>query len=270
MLFRSVARTIAAGNGYAAGRDVEAVRYRIRGGSDDWMYAAENLAHPILSMTAEVGDINDGFWPSRARIIPLAIENLPANFTVLWSAGANLKPFATFATTGEQEEKTRLGIEVRNIGADSSLLPATLTVRALEPRIRIEDSVRTLPKLAPGASQTYLFAVSSDQTIDNGRIVSLETIINQENVPRRDTARLQIGNPDIELLFNGTGQGWRLNGWDVVEDILSDTAVLTDSPGNTYRQKFGFISGTRSISRSAVRSSRYAGILRALVHRSQL
>jgi len=70
-------------NGYALGAGPDLL-YPVNGEACDWMYGV----HGIFAYTPEVGNSSDGFWPSTARIIPLAEENLYPNKFVAWSVGA--------------------------------------------------------------------------------------------------------------------------------------------------------------------------------------
>jgi hypothetical protein len=61
--------------------------YNVNGGSFDWEYGDQSLHSKIFAVTTEVGGATDGFWPAQNRILPLSLENLPANLFVARIAG---------------------------------------------------------------------------------------------------------------------------------------------------------------------------------------
>jgi hypothetical protein len=76
-IFASMADSATSFNGYAPGPGWGL--YLTNGDSDDWMYGDQG----ILSFTPEVGGGSDGFWPSPSRILPLTLENHPANMLMI-------------------------------------------------------------------------------------------------------------------------------------------------------------------------------------------
>jgi len=95
VLFRSYAAEMTFGNGYLYGTDIETVGYNTRGNADDWMYGKPDTLFversKIISMTPEVGNMQDGFWPDPERIITLCEENLEANKLLALFAGPELR-----------------------------------------------------------------------------------------------------------------------------------------------------------------------------------
>lgn len=81
--FQSVARQMVEKNKYTAGSTIQTVGYYANGNSDDWMYGDNSLHDPILSMTIEVGEYYDGFWPPESRILPLCTSTLNINMDAL-------------------------------------------------------------------------------------------------------------------------------------------------------------------------------------------
>ena len=58
-------------NNYVLGTGPDLL-YPVNGEACDWMFGV----HDIIAYTPEIGNQNDGFWPSTTRILPLAEENL--------------------------------------------------------------------------------------------------------------------------------------------------------------------------------------------------
>ncbi|NQU67803.1 MAG: immune inhibitor A, partial [Candidatus Marinimicrobia bacterium] len=74
-------------NGYEVGSGMETLNYAVNGDTDAWMY---NVAG-IFSMTPEVGNSNDGFWPETDRIFPLVQENVYPNTFAAWAVGSKFR-----------------------------------------------------------------------------------------------------------------------------------------------------------------------------------
>ena len=71
-LAQEVSGAMTARNGYARGRAWESVGYHANGEADDWGFGERGL----LSLSLEVGNARDGFWPSPSRIGALAAQSL--------------------------------------------------------------------------------------------------------------------------------------------------------------------------------------------------
>lgn len=76
-------------NGYTYGPGYTTI-YVTNGASDDWMYGEQTTKNKIFAYTPEVGNGDDGFWPSPSRIIPLCQENMWQSMMAARLAG----PFA--------------------------------------------------------------------------------------------------------------------------------------------------------------------------------
>ena len=74
-------------NHYAVGRSWESVGYPVNGEADDWSYGTMGA----VSLTMEVGNSHDSFWPTASRIAPIAEESVwPATYLAL-AAGPMLQ-----------------------------------------------------------------------------------------------------------------------------------------------------------------------------------
>ena len=61
--------------------------YNTNGGSFDWEYGDTLLHRKMYSLSTEIGNSDDGFWPLPSRILPLSLENLAANLFFARYAG---------------------------------------------------------------------------------------------------------------------------------------------------------------------------------------
>ena len=53
--------------------------FNTNGGSFDWEYGDTTLHAKMFSLSTEVGNFSDYFWPSPSRIVPLCARTCPAN-----------------------------------------------------------------------------------------------------------------------------------------------------------------------------------------------
>jgi len=82
--FREYGEEMTQYNNYLMGTGIETVGYTVNGEADDWFYGEEG----VFAYTPEIGNNNDGFWPSSDRIFPLAEENLFPNQFLALAAGS--------------------------------------------------------------------------------------------------------------------------------------------------------------------------------------
>lgn len=254
--FRAICAEITKVNRYSGGRDLQTVGYSVRGASDDWMYGESDGHGKIMTMTPEVGTVTDTFWPSADRIIPQGVENLSTNLQTAWSAETNLRPVQTFLTESQQTGRTRINIEVQNLGIVQAREEATLRITPLVKGVDIALPQRALKKLRSTEFQREIFDVQADSTVANGARIPVEILITQEGVPRRDTVQMQIFQPDRIDLFSGDASKWELGRWGVVADRELGKSVLTDSPSGLYRiRDANYVRYGSSISLRGVRSA---------------
>ena len=112
-------------NNYLLGTGIETVGYTVNGEACDWMYGE----HGIYAYTPEVGADFDGFWPSTARIFPLAEENLFPNQYAAWAVGAHYTVDISVASGPySQGETYSTTLEIFNSGLGDSNGPLTLSI----------------------------------------------------------------------------------------------------------------------------------------------
>lgn len=238
--FRAICAEITKVNKYSGGRDLQTVGYSVRGASDDWMYAEVDGHGKIMAMTPEVGSIDDNFWPDADRIAPQGAENLATNLQTAWSAETNLRPVQTYTTENPQTGRTRINVEVQNIGIVQAKEEYTLSLRplgSLAENVTLETPQRTLKRLRSSEVQREVFNVQTDSMVRNGARVPVEITIVQEGVPRRDTTEIQLYQPKRIPVFTGDAANWNLGRWGVVVDPFTARLVLHDTPNTTYRNR---------------------------------
>lgn len=141
--------------------------YSTNGDANDWCYGEQTTKGRIFAFTTEVGGTNDGFWPAPSRIMPLALENLPANLFVSRYAEnlippnqwVRLRDADLSELTGDNDnivesgETLRLDVTLRNSGAfDLTSLAGTLTTSS--PFATVINGSVSWPDLAPNDEAT--------------------------------------------------------------------------------------------------------------------
>jgi len=84
--FQEMAAAMVQYNGYTPGQPGE-VLYDVCGGTFDWDYGASAQHLAVYGFTNEMGDGNDGFWPTNARRQPIFDENLWPALYLIETAG---------------------------------------------------------------------------------------------------------------------------------------------------------------------------------------
>ena len=185
-------------NNYTFGQS-PLVLYEVNGSADDWMYGEHITKQKIFAMTPEVGGSADGFWPSQARIFPLAQENLFPNLYYTWVAGA----YVGLVDPGYSEEFFNPGNTItmnsvfRNKGlADGENYEVQLA--SMSPYIVINNGTATFGSIPARSTVTlptpFSFTISSTTPFEaDARL--LITISFEGIVMSRDTLKLIIGTP---------------------------------------------------------------------------
>lgn len=115
---------------YEPGTVWQALYYPTNGDANDWYYGEQSTKKKIFSLTIEVGNSDDGFWPPPSRIDPLCQETLPANLFLARFAETLVPPeqsirilnaeFAEFSGDGdgimESGEQLSLNVTLKNNG----------------------------------------------------------------------------------------------------------------------------------------------------------
>jgi carboxypeptidase T len=231
-VFFSCARTMAGGNRYLYGTVAETYGYQSNGDADDWAYGEQSTKGKILSLTAEVGNTSDDFWPAPARIIPLAQEaldmNLKAVHLMLQYARINNKaPYLL------SQPQIYVPFELECIGLDT---PSTFTV-SIQPLLNVAGagndivfSAMNLLEKREDSIQVFLSA-----GLAQGSPVSYILHVNNGKFVFSDTVNHVFGIIE-EFLYDdcSTLQHWS-GDWNITtEKAFSGQHSLTDSPNANY------------------------------------
>lgn len=230
-VFSEYSKRMTAENHYTYGPGSTTI-YPTNGGSDDWMYGEQSTKEKILSWTPEVGNGNDGFWPSVSRIIPLCQENMLQSILAARYSG----------TYGELMDQTPLIIPDRNYYAIFDLTrlgqtPANYTV-SIEPlgdefeSVGDPVSVTGMPVLGRVTDSIPFVLKNSVESSDPLRFVF---VLNDGYITYKDTVEKYFGTPVV--LFSDdltTVDNWSGN-WGLAYMFpWSAPSSMADSPTGNY------------------------------------
>ena len=205
LIFREYALIMSGYTNSIYGTDMQTVGYSTRGSCDDYYYDGDLGNRPkIISMTPEVGDDEDGFWPTKERIIPVAIECLPQNIFIAFAAGAFLKPdnYTFSRAFFNPGETIKLKGTINNIGlsdaANISFKLSSLTSLAAADGADLKYSqvipARTKINLQP----EFSFTINNNAKPGDIFKLLFTTFVNGYTVST-DTISLKIGIPAYTL-----------------------------------------------------------------------
>lgn len=233
LIYREFSGELSKYNAYKYGTDLETVGYSTNGSSDDWMYGETVTKPMIFAMTPEVGNANDGFWPSVNRIIPLCEE---ANYMNLKSAEFLLKYATTEDVTPRLTSNTN-GFIKYNIRRLGLLTPYSFSVSLLplHPGITSVGGPKVYNNLTLG--QAYLDSISYSLNSNLANNTELKFVLQIDNgtYAQKDTVSVFYGNvqnvitDDCSTFTNWTNNGWAL---DNSTSISSPSSFAENASGN--------------------------------------
>lgn len=232
--FISIAQQMTAQNNYVFGTGYETVNYATNGVSDDWMYGEEETKNKIYSMTPEVGNSGDGFWPSPTRIIPLSEENVRPNLLLSHFAGHYITMTDVSEPTLSSLEGTidvefeRLGLQF-DASNEYTLNPVSSNV--LSPAQAISFSSMNVRE-----PQIEAFDYTLDPNTAVGDEVVFELISSHGGYSMSQEITKIYGTPTVALVENGNDlDHFSTFDWDITsEDFVSPSDAITDSPLDNY------------------------------------
>lgn len=237
VLYQAMAADVTKTNSLSVGRDIETLDYSTRGCSDDWMYYSDSLKSKIISLTSEIGNLNDGFWPTTDRIIPLAKDNLRMNYELLWSCDVNIVSIDKVVEWDSQMNSIVAHILLQNVGIEDSKEKPSITLNSLNSLFKIKSPTQEINPLKSLEKQLLQFSIEKTQEdIPYGTKASFEIVISQQGVQRRDTIYFRLYEFSDNYLFTyGTpSSNWNLGTWGTQWDDSLKEYVFTDSPYDKY------------------------------------
>jgi hypothetical protein len=198
--------------------------YSVNGDANDWCYGEQTTKDRIFSMTTEIGGASDGFWPAPSRIMPLALENLPANLFVSRYAEHLIPPdqwvqlqAADFDELSgdldgiiESGETLGLNVTLRNLGAlDLTGLSGSLSTSS--PFATIVNENVAWPDLTPFDEAAALTYFSAEIAAGVPEPFGVEFDLHLTAATGLDTmvqVSAIIGPPELAEDFENGAPGW--------------------------------------------------------------
>lgn len=230
VVFSNYADLLTQLNRFVYGKGSETVGYSTNGDSDDWMYGV----HGTYSMTPEVGDPDDGFYPPKDRIIPLCQSTLQMNLLAARLVNSLIE------ITDESPKFIQPGVNPLNLGFSRYGLldgEVSITFNALSPNItNVPGPINlNMEKFEPH-ERSLTFTV--DNQIPYGSSVQIEIVCRQGEYTFRDT--LTKVRADFKTVITNDGDMLQWddsagNKWNTTQETFKSGPVsITDSPKGLY------------------------------------
>lgn len=239
VLYRRLGDILTAHNYYAFGTGNATVGYVTNGDADDWMYGDTETKARIFSMTPEVGNDTDWFWPVPSRILPLAAENLRANLDLAKLAGQYIMIRSTEVEQRSNDQTVTFHITLTNAGVRTTTPSAA--VRFAGTGISVLDPA---PVIIPTAGdQTVTVLTQREPGYPDGSPATIRMTAAFADGSSRDSVTIRLGVPDT-LFADGADPvrgPWKTVSslpairWDTTGiTSYSGTFCYTDSPLGEY------------------------------------
>ncbi len=213
--FREIAGELSKYNYYKYGTDLETVGYSTNGGSDDWMYGEVATKPLIFAMTPEVGTIQDGFWPSIDRILPLCGEANYMNLTVakLLLQYAQIEPQTPRLT---DRTNGHIRYQIRRLGLET---PAEFTVSLVPIGAKVSSvGSSKIYGLLPFVEPTLdSISYTLESSVPNNTEIKFQLKLSNNQFTSIDTISIVYGKiqniltDPCENLANWSSGGWSLD-----------------------------------------------------------
>lgn len=222
-------------NDYRYGTVAETYGYQSNGDADDWAYGDITSRNKIISFTAEIGPMDEGFWPASNRIEQLSKEAFTMNLNTL----KLMLDYAWLTDKGGRfisHALPKINYRIQCVGLDT---PSTFTVsvqsldglQLLTPFSHVYSNMTLLQHadsafyfMPMGVVMPFGTELNFVVSIDNGKFVY------------RDTIQKILG--DTVCLFSddaSTISQWDASGWEVsTESSYTGGSCFTESAGGNY------------------------------------
>jgi len=233
-------------NRYIFGTGAQTVYYLANGVADDWMYGDTGGKEKIMSLTPEVGNANDGFWPTIARIPELAQENVHANLYIAKTAGGFVKITSTILVeSGDKNgffdpgESVKVVLNLKNIGQGEAQ-NIHFSLKAASGLVVQPPANTTIGLLLPQTEvQSDTFEIKIDDSVASGLPLILESLVETDGLLQADTTQdAIIGAPTISFNFDAeSGSDTWTGDWGLSDtEAFEGSYSFTDSPVGSYQE----------------------------------
>lgn len=239
--FNQLASVMTKENEYLAGTGSETVGYVVNGDSDDWMYGEQDTKPAIYSMTPEVGNGAEGFWPAISSIIPNCKASLWMNFMTAHTPLISLVGEDNNFPKTLRREQTSYPFTIRRFGRTAG--PVTVTLKSLQADVVEVNAAPLILNLGENENIVENFGLSwRNSNIAEGDALGFELQIDNGDFVRRDTFWRTFTAFSDEVTWTDNldnNQNWESLGdfgwWLTDEDFTSAPNAMTDSPYERYQ-----------------------------------
>ncbi len=242
-LFQHMGSQMTQYNGYDYGYVGDLLGYQVNGVTFDWVYAGEGH-DKIYSVSNEIGNSGDGFWPSFSRRDALFQANIWPMKYLMMAAGAFAEVNLVAATdlngeSLEPGEEGLLSLAALNQGLTETLSGMTVTVSCDDPYIQFTEAQRTVGSLAPMANLVIEPALPFmvDAQCPDGHAVAIDVMVTFDGSELPYQFNFVVGASSLVFSDNfdfGTSN-WIFEGnWGLSGTAYSAPNSLTDSPSGDY------------------------------------
>jgi hypothetical protein len=233
-IFHDFAVLMTEENNYTVGPASTTI-YPVNGDSNDWMYGEQDTKDKVFAYVPEVGNGNDGFWPSTSRIVPLCQENMLQNITAARLVGkyAELTETSPMATDALE---SNIKYDIKRLGlTDAEQFTVSLT--ALDDYVEStgNDDIFLNMDLMQIESDSISYTLNAD--IEGGTEFKLLLTVDNGMYTVSDTITKIFGTMVVVFDDNGDNlDNWTSLKWETTdEDSHSAANSITDSKNSDYQ-----------------------------------
>ena len=235
-VFESHTELMTSFNNYVTGTGNQTLAYVTNGDADDWCYGEQSTKQKILSMTPEVGDGIDGFWPPQEKIIYNCEATLWQNVYAAeligkYAHAEDLSPSAIAQLNGF------LNYSVQRLGLDSPAV-YTVSIVPLDNWITSVGSPKTYSAMSLLQTKLDSISYTLDPSISGGQAFRYVLRVNNGLYDKNDTITKLYGQTAVVYTNNGSSvSGYTSSGgsWGTSSlYYVSAPSSITDSPNGDY------------------------------------
>jgi len=208
--------------------------YSVNGNSDDWMYGEQISKPKIYAFTPEVGNYNEGFWPSIDRIVPLCQDQVHANFLAARFAGryALTKDISRLVLT---QKTGYLKFSLKRYGLEDGV-PYTITIQPVGNSFASLGDPKTFLNPPMMTTLTDSIPFTLNDAITDGDEIAYLLITTDGHFTHTDTIKKIYGTPQPVFFDDcNTMANWSSQKWDISTFFFtSPPASITDSRFGNY------------------------------------
>ncbi len=237
-VFQEFSQRMVLDNHYTMGRSNQTVAYGVRGVTDDWYYNDSGHTKAI-AFTPEVGSSTDGFWPTQARILPLAQGTLRQNMYFALAAGPYVAPSRVILNKENYMpgEQGNIKIIFRNRGLMNA---ANVRIDLIAgPVLGLQTNSVSYSVLNSLTSDSVTINFTLGSVLQNNSAITVLLRFTQSNqVVHQENFYVPIGTGNVLVLDsaeNGMGRWSVSTGWGVTtSQSYSPNNSFADSPTGNY------------------------------------